>query len=73
MIKLYTVDRIEDNIVILEDRNNKILFEVDKKMFNFDIRERDIVDFIDNSYVKNNKLTKDVSNNIRLKFDRLKE
>ena len=73
MIKLYTVDRIEDNIVILEDRNNKMLFEVEKKLFDFDIRESDIVDMVDNKYVKNNKLTKDVSNNIRSRFDRLKE
>jgi len=73
VIKLYTVDRIEDNIVILEDRNNKMLFEVEKKLFDFDIRESDIVDMVDNKYVKNNKLTKDVSNNIRSRFDRLKE
>jgi len=73
VIKLYTVDRIEDNIVILEDRNYKMLFEVEKKLFDFDIRESDIVDMVDNKYVKNNKLKKDVSNNIRSRFDRLKE
>jgi len=50
-----------------------MLFEVEKKLFDFDIRESDIVDMVDNKYVKNNKLTKDVSNNIRSRFDRLKE
>ena len=40
---MYTVDRIEDDIVILENRNNNTMIEVDIQEFDFDINEGDIL------------------------------
>lgn len=70
---MYTVDRIEDDIVILENRNNNIMIEVDIQEFDFDINEGDILDYIDNKYIKNIEKTENKKKDIRSRFDRLKK
>lgn len=70
---MYTVDRIENDIVILENRNNNTMIEVDIQEFDFDINEGDILDYIDNKYVKNIEKTENKKKDIRSKFDRLKK
>lgn len=70
---MYTVDRIEDDIVILENRNNNTIIEVDIQEFDFDINEGDILDYIDNKYIKNIEKTENKKKDIRSRFDRLKK
>lgn len=70
---MYTVDRIEDDIVILENRNNNTMIEVDIQEFDFDINEGDILDYIDNKYLKNIEKTENKKKDIRSRFDRLKK
>ena len=59
---MYTVDKIEDNIVKLEDRKNKVFFEVDKKLFPSNLKEGDIVDLVNGIYIKNEVLTNEIMN-----------
>ena len=70
---MYTIDRIEDDIVILENRNNNTMIEVDIQEFDFDINEGDILDYIDNKYIKNIEKTENKKKDIRSRFDRLKK
>lgn len=70
---MYTVDRIEDDIVILENRNNNTMIEVDIQEFDFDINEGNILDYIDNKYIKNIEKTENKKKDIRSRFDILKK
>ena len=70
---MFTVDRIIDNIIILENRDTREMIEVDKSLFNDCIKEGDIVDFLDDKYVINVEKTNIVKENIRDLFESLKE
>ena len=47
---MYVIDRIENNIVVLEDNDNNII-EVEKNKFPNSIKEGDVIEIIDNKYV----------------------
>lgn len=69
--KMYTVEKIEDNMVVLENRNNNELINIEKKLLPNNIKEGDILDFINNKYIINDKLTNEKRNNIRNRFNSL--
>lgn len=69
--KMYTVEKIENNIVTLEDRNKNIFFDIDKNILPENIKEGDILDLVDNKYIINEKTTKEIKENIRNKFNSL--
>ena len=46
----YTIDRIEENIVILEDRNTKKMIEVSKDILPTTIHEGSILTYKNNRY-----------------------
>mgnify|MGYP003404929399 CR=1 FL=1 len=69
---MYIVDRIEENYVILENRTNKRMEEVEIYKFPENIKEGDIIDFIYNKYIINEQKTIETKNNIRNRFNRLK-
>jgi len=71
--KMYTVDRIEDNIVVLEDRISKTIINVDINVFDFEVKENDIIDYIEDKYIKNTRLTDNTKKNIRSLFNKLKK
>jgi len=71
--KMYTVDRIEDNIVVLEDRISKTIINVDINVFDFEFKENDIIDYIEDKYIKNTRLTDNTNKNIRSLFNKLKK
>jgi len=71
--KMYTVDRIEDNIVVLEDRISKTIINVDINVFDFEVKENDIIDYIEDKYIKNTRLTDNTNKNIRSLFNKLKK
>ena len=69
--KMYTVEKIENNIVTLEDRINNSLFDVEKNKLPSNIKEGDILDLINDKYIINEIITKEVKNKIRNKFNSL--
>ena len=69
--KMFTVEKIEDNIVTLEDRNKNTFFNIDKSMLPNNIKEGDILDLKDNKYIINEDLTKKIKEDIRNKFNSL--
>ncbi len=68
---MFTIEKIEDNIVILEDRNKNTFFNIDKSMLPNNIKEGDILDLKDNKYIINKDLTKKIKEDIRNKFNSL--
>lgn len=68
---MFTVEKIEDNIVTLEDRNKNTFFNIDKSMLPNNIKEGDILDLKDNKYIINEDLTKKIKEDIRNKFNSL--
>lgn len=69
---MYTIDRIEENIVILENRETKQTIEVNKNILPNKIKEGDILDYINNEYIIN-KNTKEIKQSIRDRFNKLKK
>jgi hypothetical protein len=68
----YCVDRIEDNIVILQDLDTKEIKEVLKKDIGIRVKDGDILVYKDNKYMKDNKLKEDRLKLIQEKMNRLK-
>ena len=68
---MFTVEKIEDNIVTLEDRNKNTFFNIEKKLLPNNIKEGDILDLKDNKYIINEDLTKKIKEDIRNKFNSL--
>ena len=68
---MYTVERIEDNIIILEDREINDLIEINKNLLPNDIHEGDILELINDEYVINEEETKRIKENIRNRFNSL--
>lgn len=71
MITMYTVEKIEDNLVTLEDRKNKSLFDIEKSLLPTSIEEGDILDLVNGKYIINEELTKQTKEDIRNKFNSL--
>ena len=69
--KMYTVEKIEGNIVTLEDRNNNVFLEINKDILPNNINEGDILDLVDNKYIINEESTKRLKEDIRNKFNSL--
>ena len=68
----YSVDRIEDNIIILQDLDTKEIKEVLKKDIGIRVKDGDILVYKDNKYMKDNKLKEDRLKLIQEKMNRLK-
>lgn len=69
--KMYTVEKIEGNIVTLEDRNNNVFLEIKKDILPNSIKEGDILDLVDGKYIINEESTKKIKEDIRNKFNSL--
>ena len=68
----YSVDRIEDNIVILQDLDTKEIKEVLKKDIGIRVKDGDILVYKDNKYMKDKKIKEDRIKLIQEKMNRLK-
>ncbi len=68
----YSVDRIEDNIIILQDLDTKEIKEVLKKDIGIRVKDGDILVYKDNKYMKDNNLKEDRLKLIQEKLNRLK-
>lgn len=72
---MFTVDRIENDWVVLENRQTKKIINVKIEEFVDNIKENDIVDYdIENKvYIINQEVTNEIKSNIRNRFNRLKK
>ena len=72
---MYTVERIENDIFVLEDRNSKKIININKEEMDLNVKVNDIVyyDYEDMIYKLNNDETIIIKNDIRSKFNRLKK
>ena len=68
---MYTVDKIEDNYVMLIDNKTNDIIVIKKDEFISDIYEGDIIDKDGDTYIKNTKETEKVKESIREKFNAL--
>ena len=68
----YSVDRIEEDIVILQDLDTKEIKEVLKKDIGIKVSDGDILVFKNNKYQKDKKLKEDRIKLIQEKMNRLK-
>ena len=69
--KMYTIEKIEGNIVTLEDRTNNVFLEINKDILPNNIKEGDILDLVDGKYIINKESTKKLREDIRNKFNSL--
>ena len=73
MISMYTVDRIEKEYIVLENRETLEMINVEKKLLPNNIKEQDIVNFINNKYIIDKELTNSTKKNIKDRFNKLKK
>ena len=67
----YCVDRIEDNLVVLENLENESIIEIDKKKLQDDIHEGSIVIYKDNEYYIDNEEEQKRKESIKNRFSNL--
>ena len=67
---MYTVDRIEEKFVVLEN-SDKSFINIRKELFPENIKDGDIVKFVDDKYVICKDETNKKNKEIREKFDSL--
>ena len=70
---MYTVDRIEKEYIVLENRETLEIINVEKKLLPNNIKEQDIVNFINNKYIIDKELTNSTKKNIKDRFNKLKK
>ena len=68
----YSVDRVENNIIVLQNINTKEIIEINKKDINFKVVDGDIIIFKDNKYIKEEKLKEDRLRLIQEKLNKVK-
>lgn len=68
----YSVDRVEDNIIVLQNINTKEIIEINKKDINFKVVDGDIIIFKDNKFIKDEKLKEDRLRLIQEKLNKVK-
>ena len=69
----YSVDKLENDIVILEEINTGYIKEENISVFNFEIKEKDILLFDNNVYIKDENEKINRINMLREKMNRLKK
>lgn len=69
----YSVDKIENDIVVLEDLYNGNIKEENISIFNFEVNEKDILLFDNNVYKKDDNEKINRINMLREKMNRLRK
>ena len=68
----YAVDRVEGNVIILENLKTGKIKEVSVKELNFKVKDRDILVYNNNEYKKDDKEKEKRLKELKEKFDRVK-
>ena len=70
-IEEYTIERFEENIVVLENRENQKMINIGRDKIPEGVKEGDIVRVINGKILKDEKKTEEVSERIKNKMDDL--
>ena len=68
----YSVDRIENNIIILQDLDTKEIKNIRKSDINFKVSDGDVLIYKNNKYIKDDLLKDDRLKLIHEKMNKLK-
>ncbi len=68
----YSVDRIEENIAVLQDLETKELKEVDLSKIPMNLKEGDILEEVDGNLIKRDDIKNNRKIALRQKLERLK-
>lgn len=68
----YAVDKIEGNIIVLENIKNNKIKEINLKEVNFEVKESDILVFKNNKYIKDESIKNERYNMLRERLEKLK-
>ena len=71
-MKKYIVDRIEEDIIVLEDEETKDMINVKKDEIGIEVKDGDMLDFEDGKYTLNSEETASRKKRIKNKFELLK-
>lgn len=71
-MKKYIVDRIEEDIIVLEDEETKDMINVKKDEIGIEVKDGDMLDFEDGKYTLNSEETASRKKHIKNKFELLK-
>lgn len=69
----FTIDRIENNVAICENRNTKKFINIHISKLPENIKENDIIKYMNGQYILDNQETLDAKENIKSKFDKLRK
>lgn len=67
------VDRIVNDIIICQNIDNKMMFEIDVNTLDFTVHDGDVITLKDGKYFLNKELKAIREQNIKNKFNSLKE
>lgn len=70
---MFSVDRIENDVVILQDIKSGEIRQVSVNEFDFKIKEKDVLMYEDNKYIINNDAKKERIRLLREKMNSLKK
>ena len=68
----YSVDRIEENIIVLEDIENKEIIEINKSELDFEVVDGNILRLIDGKFVLDKETEVKRKESLRERLNRLK-
>lgn len=71
-MKKYIVDRIEEDIIVLEDEDTKEMVNVKKDDIGIEVNTGDLIEFKDGKYSINSEETESRKKRIKNKFELLK-
>lgn len=69
----FSVDRIEENIIVLENRENGEIINIEKSKLSFKVQEGDILQYVNGRYILDKEKTKDETEIIKGLMDDLWE
>lgn len=69
----YAIDRIENNIIVLENLNTKEITNINKNLLNFKVKEGDILVYQNNKYYLDNNEKEKRIKIIKEKFFKVKK
>lgn len=67
----FSVDRIEENIIVLENRENGEIINIEKSKLSFKVQEGDILQYVNGRYILDKEKTKNETEIIKSLMDDL--
>lgn len=69
----FTIDKIENDIAVCENRETKEMINIHTSKLPENIKEKDIIKYINGEYIVDNELTNSTKENIQDKFNKLRK